>query len=153
MFLGAKERLDHGQWEAMFESGKLKFSLRTAQKLMQVAQNQVLTKAKNSSFLPPCLEVLTILGRLDAGIVEEGINTGEICAEMTIADAKRFALDQTTGDDNSPKPFDYEKHLKATSKQVGKRLEPVPHDLLDAFLADLTAEINTYHPAADSSTA
>jgi hypothetical protein len=52
LLIQAKEELRHGEWTTMVEE-KLPFSIRTAQKLMKIAQHPVLSKATHESCLPP----------------------------------------------------------------------------------------------------
>ena len=140
----AKGALNHGEWEQMFASGKLRFSLRLAQKLMQVAKHTAISKASNSSFLPPSVDALSMLARLDAEVVQTGINEGAIGPDMTILQAKQFALDQ----DKSPaakaeKPFDYETRLNALVIRVNLVVAKVPPEQRPQFATALAEKVRS----------
>ncbi len=126
MFIDAKFALKHGQWLELFQPHRLRFSIRTAQKLMQVANHTTLAKAKNSALLPPSLDSLTTLARLDPDVVQAGINDGVIIPDMTISDVKKFVLDQQPA--KAEKPFVYDASLKALVKRVNQALDKVPAD-------------------------
>ncbi len=55
LLLGAKEALQHGDFEAMVEA-ELPFGPRAAQMLMAIARNPVLSNAKHRFALPPSWE-------------------------------------------------------------------------------------------------
>src|SRR5215510_8225609 len=54
----AKQRLRHGHWLRLFDPGRLRFSLRTAQMLMKIARHSVLRKSQYLAYLPPSLTTL-----------------------------------------------------------------------------------------------
>jgi hypothetical protein len=60
----AKAELAHGEWLPMV-SDDLPFSGRTAERLMAIADNQVLTNPTHASYLPPSWDSLYQLSRLD----------------------------------------------------------------------------------------
>ena len=140
LFIDAKHALKHGQWEELFRPDKLRISIRTAQKMMQVAQNAALSKTKNSALLPPSLDALTTLARLDAGVVQTGINDGMIVPDMTIGDVKKFVLDQQPA--KAEKPFVYDASLRALVKKVNQALDKVPADQRQKFSIALVKAIS-----------
>lgn len=149
MFVEAKSKLLHGEWNGMFESGRLKFSLRTAQKLMQVAANKALAKAKNSALLPPSLDALTTLARLDPNVVQSGIDDGVIRSDMTIADVRRYVLDQPGQEDKPAKnerEINYEVLRNSWVKRLRKALEKVPSELVGKLINDLIVNLRTFVP-------
>jgi len=54
----AKNQLGHGNWLRMFESGKLKLTVCSAQMLMKVAQNAAFLNQQNFAYLPPSTPAL-----------------------------------------------------------------------------------------------
>jgi hypothetical protein len=143
MLIEAKTELDHGQWEGMFAPGKLPISIRTAQHFMQVAHNEALTNAKNSSFLPVSREVLTRLSRLDASVVQAGINEGKVGPDMTIKAVNQFARDQRgTQLDKAQTGFDFDATLKSLVKKVQATLDRVPAGQRKRFCTALVSAIN-----------
>src|SRR5262249_15165538 len=82
LLIDAKEKLPHGTFEAMIESD-LPFGPRTAERLMVVARNDVLSNPTHASLLPGTWTVLHELAlvdeKLDApGTLEEWIETGVV---------------------------------------------------------------------------
>jgi hypothetical protein len=143
LFIDAKSALQHGQWEDLFQTDNLRFRMRTAQKLMQVAKNATVSNAKNSALLPPSLDALATLARLDAKVVQEGIDSGAIRPDLTIAAAKKFALDQReTQTAKADKPFVYEASLRSLVNKVSQALDKVPDDQRGQFCAALVEAIN-----------
>lgn len=145
MFLDAKAKLSkHGEWEALFAPGKLCFSLRTAQKLMQVAKNTAIAKAPNAALLPPSLDALSVLAQLDADVLQAGIDERVIGPDTTIADAKKFVIDRLEpGTAKTEKPFDYEAVLKALVNRVNRALDKVPANQQAKFLSAFADGIST----------
>lgn len=146
IFIDAKLALKHGQWEQLFQPGRLPFSIRTAQKLMQVAQNAALSKTKNSALLPPSLDALTTLARLDPEVVQAGINEGVIVPDMSIGDVKKFVLDQQPA--KAEKPFVYDASLRSLVKKVNQALDKVPANQRQKFSAALVTVISRSAAAA-----
>jgi len=143
VFIEAKASLGHGDWQELFQHGKLRFSQRTAQRLMQIADNTTLANTTNSSYLPPSLDALMELARLDAEVIQTGIDGGAIGPAMTIAAAKKFAagkLEPQAAPD--AKPFMCDKVIKSLMKGLNRALEKVPGDQRKKFIDDLVTEIN-----------
>lgn len=140
LFIDAKLALKHGEWEQLFQPGRLRFSIRTAQKLMQVANNVAIAKAKNSALLPPSLDSLTTLARLDPEVVQAGIDDGVIVPDMSIGEVKKFVLDQQPA--KAEKPFVYDASLKALLKKVGQAMDKVPADQRQKFSTEFVKAIS-----------
>ena len=154
----AKQQLGHGQWSSLFEAGKLKFGLRTAEMLMAVARHVSLRNSKNFSSLPNGWSVLHTLSRLRAEVVEEGIANGRIHSEMKLADARQLV--RTVQDNREPvqnkcvpSPFDPVRQrkrliqylrLEATRWPLERREELA--DLLKASAIEVLAESNEGRP-------
>jgi Protein of unknown function (DUF3102) len=143
LFSQAKSKLEHGQWERMFKSGKLRFSLRSAQKLMGIAKNEALAKTTNSPLLPSSLDVLATLARVDAKVLQEAIKECKVSPAMTIVRAKQFILGQDTKDGSTgpTKGFDYERTLESLDKRIRKVFEQVPADKVSTLAKDLAHRV------------
>ena len=142
LFIEAKKQLVHGGWQEMFQQGKLRFSLRTAEKLMQVAKNTALAKPPNSASLPASLDALVLLAPLDPEIVQGGIEVGLIQPCMTIKEAKEFSLGhQNLTRPEAVKPFVYDTALKALVAKVSRSLANAPAGDRERLVADLFEKI------------
>jgi hypothetical protein len=86
-FLAAKEKLEHGEFQGLFNPGVLKIDQRTAQKLMNIARHPVLSKTANWSFLPVALNSLAALSRIEEKRLQRAIEKGKVSPGMTIKDA------------------------------------------------------------------
>jgi hypothetical protein len=110
---------------------------------MQMAKNAAFAKAKNSALLPPSIDALSLLARLDAKVVQERIESGAIRPDLTIADAKQFVLDQhDTRVPKTEKTFGYEASLKSLVIRVDQSLDKVSADQREAFRGALVEAIN-----------
>jgi len=86
----AKNALEHGKWMQMFEPGKLKFGLRTAEMLMKIAQHPGLRNSQVFTNLPPSCSALYELTYAGPEVIAQGITAGRIHPLMTAAQAKAF---------------------------------------------------------------
>ena len=144
LFIDAKEDLGHGKWQDMFAPNKLRFSQRTAEKLMQVAKNTALANPPNSASLPPSLDALVTLAQMDAQSVQSGIDQGSIGPCMTIAQAKQLVHDKLEQKPTKPKkPFAFNAFLKFIVEKVNLK---VPNEQREKFLAALTEQIKSQTP-------
>lgn len=84
----AKTALGHGRWTAMFESGRIKFSIRHACTLMRVAEHPALSNEQHLADLPHCLTTLDVLAGGSAEVIEAGIKAGAIRPELSAKEAK-----------------------------------------------------------------
>ena len=84
----AQDELDHGEWERMFDEKKLPFSIRTAQRLMEIADHPVMGNATHVSHLPPHWGTLSELVPLSGQEMLACIADGKIHPEMTREEAK-----------------------------------------------------------------
>jgi hypothetical protein len=71
--------LKHGEWSKLV--GKLPFGLRTAQMLMEIADNAILTKAKHVSHLPASWGTLHLLTTIEDEPLEKMLTDGTINAD------------------------------------------------------------------------
>ena len=116
LLIRAKAELPHGQWTAMFESGRIRISIRQATMLMRVAEHRVLSNRHHLADLPNRLTVLDELAGGSAEVIEAGIKDGAIRPELTAKEARSFLRAQ------SPKP---PTRTRATKFNAAKRLERV----------------------------
>jgi Protein of unknown function (DUF3102) len=112
----AKAALLHGRWTAMFDSGRIKFSMRHATMLMRIAEHRALSNQRHLADLPHCLTTLDVLAGGSAEVVEAGIKAGAIHAELTAKEARTYLRVQ------SPKLIT---RTRATKFNAAKRLERV----------------------------
>lgn len=94
----AKAQLEHGDFISMVER-QLPFNIRTAQRLMAIANDPRLSDATHASHLPPSWMSLYEITRLDDEQFEHGIEAGVICSE-----AQRSAIVQLRRPDPSEAP-------------------------------------------------
>ena len=112
----AKAALLHGRWTAMFESGRIKFSMRHATMLIRIAEHRALSDQQHLADLPHCLTTLDVLAGGSAEVIEAGIKAGAIRPELTAKEAKSFLRAQ------SPRLIT---RTRATKFNAAKRLERV----------------------------
>ena len=96
----AKAALDPGRWKGMFDSGKIKMGLRSAEMLMRIAGHSALAVTQHVSQLPPSVTALYALSAGSVEAVTTGIQSGDIYPEMTAKQARAFVRSQT----GSPAP-------------------------------------------------
>ena len=153
LLIRAKAELPHGQWTAMFESGRIRISMRQATMLMRVAEHRVLSNRHHLADLPNRLTVLDELAGGSAEIIEAGIKDGAIRPELTAKEARSFLRAQ------SPKPptrtravkFNAAKRLKHVDAVLWKESEKWPDEALGQFVEKLVTfaeELRSYDPPA-----
>lgn len=155
LLIRAKGELPHGQWTAMFESGRIKISIRHATTLMRVAEHRVLSNRRHLADLPNRLTVLDELAGGSAEVIEAGIKDGAIRPELTAKEARSFLRAQ------SPKPptrtraikFNAAKRLERVDAVLWKELGKWPDEALGqlaeklaAFAEDIRNNAPTAHP-------
>ena len=149
----AKAALLHGRWTAMFESGRIKFSMRHATMLIRIAEHRALSDQQHLADLPHCLTTLDVLAGGSAEIIEAGIKDGAIRPELTAKEAKSFLRAQ------SPKlitrtratKFNAAKRLKRVDAVLWTELDKWPDEALGQLAEKLAAfaeDIRNNAPAA-----
>lgn len=121
----ARAALDPGRWKGMFDSGKIKMGVRSAEMLMRIAGHRALAVAQHVSQLPPSVTALYALSAGSVEAVTTGIQSGDIYPEMTAKQARAFVRSQT----GSPAPA-----KPATSFDPNKRLDRVQQGIKDEAL-------------------
>lgn len=99
--IAAKADLPHGAFMAMVRDD-LPFSVRTAQKLMIIADDPRLSNASPGTHLPTGWTVLYELSQLDDAAFSDAVDAGAITADMTKAAARRLVVGQAEA--NTPPP-------------------------------------------------
>jgi len=97
--IAAKEACEHGEFLRMFKahenavSEPVPFGERTAERLISVATNGVISNPTHVSDLPQSWGTLYELTKLDDEQIVAGIKAGEITADMTRAEASALRAD------------------------------------------------------------
>jgi Protein of unknown function (DUF3102) len=86
LLIEAKAKVDHGDWLKLTE--RLPFSVRTAQMLMAIAENPVLSNTKHASHLPPHWYTLHLLTKLPEPVLLDKIEDHTINPEMERGDVE-----------------------------------------------------------------
>jgi hypothetical protein len=147
----AKDELAHGQWMSMFERGKLKFGLRTAEMLMAIARHPCLRNANYVSNLPNSWSVLYVLSKLPPTTIECEIGSGVIHPELKLAQA-RAIVQRAQADAKAPqrkpavKAFDFERQQRRLTSSLSKQAAHWPadqHIRLAELLEELARKLRT----------
>lgn len=103
----AKRALGHGRWEQLFNRRLLErpvpLTLRTAQRLMAISKNPVLSNTTHGSSLPPSWRTLYELSRLPVATLRKAITDGRVHPEMERASAEALR-GKDTDDHHQVKP-------------------------------------------------
>lgn len=101
----AKSAVAHGNWHRMFADCKnhrlpehFPFSQDKAQRMMNIAQNRVLSNPAYERLLPPSIRTMDELGRVPEDVLEQAITNKKVTPQLEYQEAKR--LKPTT----KPKP-------------------------------------------------
>jgi hypothetical protein len=86
----AKDELPHGEWGKIFDNDELPFTQSTAQKLMKIANDPVLSNPEYIPYLPPAWSVLYQLTPLETHQKEQLLAEGRITPDLAFADAKQL---------------------------------------------------------------
>ena len=95
ILLEYKDRIPHGQWEALFTNGKLikapiPFSSNTAGRLMRIAENPILSNPAHAQDLPPSWATLYELSGIPDQELERALKKGQIHPDMQRKDVPRL---------------------------------------------------------------
>jgi hypothetical protein len=143
----AKAKLGHGRWTELFGRGRLSFSLRTAEVLMSIARHPSMRNSQNLASLPTSCAALSELVRVDAQVLQRGIEEGSVNPEMTARQAKSFVSAQSGADlvtPPEPVAFDSDKHLGKITRWIMKATEDWPQEdrhVLAGALKQLAEEV------------
>jgi hypothetical protein len=141
LLIEAKAALLHGTFEAMVEA-ELPFSLRTAERLMEIAGDARLTNPTHVSLLPPHWGTLHALTQLQDDVFQAKLKDGTIHPEMTRKDAAPLREKKRP---DRPRQFI---NLIDRCWEVVDNLDDVPDDVkvalehLESYKRKLQAEID-----------
>jgi hypothetical protein len=117
LLLEAKDALPHSKWSP-FVKDYLRFKLRTAERLMAIAQDCKITDPTHAPYLPPHWTTLYVLSQLSDTSFQRGLSSKAIRPDMERADAEDLLrleriqeFDRDRGDadmerDLSPNPLE-----------------------------------------------
>ena len=134
LLIAAKDRLKHGEFEAMIEED-LPFGRRTAERLMVVARNEVLSNATHASLLPGTWTVLHELAlvdkQLEAGTLEAWVKRGIIHPGIKREEVER--------------PVEHELELKAEGEGRDAEGGDAAHDDYVEYLCALKSKDEVFN--------
>jgi len=86
LLIEAKEELDHGDFLRLFQGGTLPFGEDTAERLMRIAENKILSNSAHARILPTSWTTLFELTKLPTRNLQVAIQDGRVhrgCAGKT----------------------------------------------------------------------
>ncbi|MBI3418003.1 MAG: hypothetical protein HY043_22160, partial [Verrucomicrobia bacterium] len=86
----ARRSLRHGEWAALWESGRMPFSKRKAEMLVSIGQGLGDLNANTCAHLPRGWRVLYLLSKLDREILLREITNGAIHPKLTLNAAREL---------------------------------------------------------------
>jgi hypothetical protein len=92
----ARKDIGHGEWEK-FANQRLPFSKRTADRLIEIAENGFVTNGTHMSHLPPSWSTVHALIKLPDKVLEKGIKEGVINPGMTLKDVMALKKGRKNG--------------------------------------------------------
>lgn len=122
LLIQAKRLCEHGEFLRMFKgsneavSNPVPFGERSAEMLMAVASNSVISNPKFVSYLPQSWGTLYELTKLDDEQIVAGIKSGEITPDMTKAEASALRADPVEKPEQPP----HEEMVAAVKNAVTK---------------------------------
>lgn len=128
--IAAKEACEHGEFLRMFSGHEnavrdpVPFSANTAEILMKVAENPVLSKSEFAQSLPQSWCTLYELTKLDDAQIIAGIKAGEITPDMTRAEASALRADPIEKPEQPPHEEMAAAVKNAVTKFVGRLTTP-----------------------------
>ncbi|MEN9572149.1 MAG: hypothetical protein RL514_4 [Verrucomicrobiota bacterium] len=134
----------------MFDSGKIKMGVRSAEMLMRIAGHRALAVAQHVSQLPPSVTALYALSAGSVEAVTTGIQSGDIFPEMTAKEAREYVRSQN-GSPAPAKPatsFDPDKRRNRVQQAVKNEALRWPDntrcqlaELLEALAKDIRVNL------------
>jgi len=157
----AKHELPHGHWERLFQGHPdavkrpVPFGVRTAQRLMAVAEHPVLSKTTHASLLPPRWDTLYQLTAVPDITLERAIAAGAIHPGMT---RREVAVLREMPEEKPPRPdaelvapMNQELRLRATIYLLEEALDEVDK-AVEAKTIDPAEAIRYYTGIAEMAT-
>jgi hypothetical protein len=130
LLMQAKRLCDHGEFLRLFYGHEnavtdpVPFAAETAQRLMAIAENKVLSNAAHAQHLPQSWTTLYELTKLDDETLNAGIKSGEINPEMTRAEASALRSDPVKKPEQPPHEEMADAVKNAVTKFVGRLTTP-----------------------------
>ena len=157
--IAAKKSCEHGEFLRLFKghenavSEPVPFGERSAEMLMAVASNTVISNPKHASNLPQSWGTLYELTKLDDEQIVAGIKAGEITPDMTRAEASALRSDPIEKPEQQPHEEMAAAVKNAVTKFVGRLTTPEQfmyvrsrlERMLD-FLSEMEAEHGSGRP-------
>ncbi len=132
-----KNQMPHGIWVATFDEGKLPFKLNTAEILMKIAANGVLSKSGCAQILPPSWPTLYELTKIPEDRLEAAIERGVIHPQMQRKDVVALRPQKPRGPktpiDKPATPHDDLAGELQDSQETLERLEQTNQQLLEQW--------------------
>jgi hypothetical protein len=150
LLLEAKDVLPHGSFKTMMQL-HLPFSVRTAERLMAIARNPVLTKSDNLSLLPPSSGTLYLLSQVDVDRLEAKLAEGTITSRLEAADVKRKVLEHESAEPTTAEPDPDAARIQAETREPQSKPQPDPLPVPEAEAERRAAPVGTV-PAAPTDT-
>lgn len=128
--IAAKEACEHGEFLRLFKGHEkavdepVPFNERSAEMLMAVANNTVISNPNHGSDLPQSWRTLYELTRLEDEQIIAGIKAGEITPDMTRAEASALRADPVEKPEQPPHEEMAAAVKNAVTKFVGKLTTP-----------------------------
>jgi hypothetical protein len=121
LLLEAKEALSHSKWSP-FVKDYLRFKLRTAERLMAIAQDSRLTNPTHAPYLPPHWTTLYVLTQLSDHWFQQGLDSTAIRPDMERADAEDLLrLERIQEFDRDRGDADLERDLSPNPLEIARK--------------------------------
>jgi hypothetical protein len=138
--LDCKKTVGHGSFSKMFHPGRLRISQDTAEMLIRIVKNGVLTNSDSSRKLPPAINTLHRLAKIkQTSALQQAFDDDRISPLMTTKEARSLAAEL-----DPPKKTGPEENLDYFRKKLGGYLTRQLNSIDDDELKlDLIAELVT----------
>jgi len=157
--IAAKETCEHGEFLRLFKghenavSDPVPFGERSAEMLMEIASNPVVSNPNHGSDLPVSWRTLYELTKLDDETLIAGIKAGEITPETTRAQAAAMHADPVEKPEKPPHEEMADAVKNAITRLVGQLTTPQQFEYVRqrlASLLDFLSEQETEHGSRGS---
>jgi hypothetical protein len=156
LLLSAKAKLVHGQWSAMFESGRLDVTVRVAEMLMKIAGHPTLANPKYFSDLPQAWSVLYELSKLPPQMLEGEIHKAAVHPDLKHVQARQI-VQRVLAQGGASKPklavraFNFQRRQQRLTSYLAQQAASWPldqHERLAGLLEETARKLRTggHHP-------
>ena len=137
----AKKDLGFGYFGKMFGPGKLRIDQDTAEKLISIVENQVLTNSDNYRNLPPALTTLHRLSKIEPASLQTAMDRGRISPMMSTREATVLAA-ELEGKTHTEPEKNLEYHCKTLGGYLQRKISAIEdQELRDDVIADLIKKL------------